>query len=357
MKLRQQTDSRPSKPSRCVDPDLSRADLERFFQLVGFPPRATEWWTRFYEPGEVALVLSLDQGHDPELSGGPPARHLETPADKAGLAKRAIKRGVLDRLPDGRLRAADFHARFEIWALFEGWMDVPLTVREALLEWEMAAFEERNQSLLNALARGGAVDPGWIRPRTVLLSEALALLDKVKHVYVWPCNCRSMSGRCSKPLLTCLRFSNDRDLGWEISRSRAREITREAHKKGLMHSAEVALLPDGEITGALCHCCHDCCFPHRLGAGGGLQGLYPEKRHQAVLAAEACSGCGACIKRCPAGAFEARDSTASNQRPVVFQAQKCLGCGLCVSTCPEGALSMIPARHHPDPAFESLLCP
>ncbi len=342
---------------RGLSPDPGEADLNRFFQLVGFPAQAREWWNRFYEPDEVALVLSLDQRHDQELSGEPPPRHLETPAAMAGQVKRAIKRGVLDRLPDGRLRAADFHARFELWALFEGWMDVPRAVREALLEWEMAAFEERNQSLLNALASGGAVDPGRIRPRTVLLSEALALLGKVEHIFLWPCNCRSMAGRCSKPVLTCLRFANDRDLGWEISRSRAREMTREAHTKGLMHSAEVAVLPDGEITGALCHCCHDCCFPHRLGASRGLQGLYPEKRHQAVLAAEACSGCGRCIKRCPAGAFEARDTTASNKRHVVFQAQKCLGCGLCVSTCPEGALGMIPSRHHSDPDFESLLCP
>lgn len=47
-----------------------------------------------------------------------------------------------------------------------------------------------------------------------MLHEAEALLRRVAHVYLWPCNCRSMMGACRQSVYTCLRFSNDRDIGW-----------------------------------------------------------------------------------------------------------------------------------------------
>ena len=38
----------------------------------------------------------------------------------------------------------------------------------------------------------------------------------------------------------CLRFDNDRGLGWEISRERAAEILLQTDKAGLMHTADYA---------------------------------------------------------------------------------------------------------------------
>ena len=40
---------------RGLSPDPGEADLNRFFQLVGFPAQAREWWNRFYEPDEVEI--------------------------------------------------------------------------------------------------------------------------------------------------------------------------------------------------------------------------------------------------------------------------------------------------------------
>lgn len=109
----------------------------------------------------------------------------------------------------------------------------------------------------------------------MLLNEALALIQKVPHVYLWPCNCRAMMQRCKKPGFVCLRFSNNRNLGWEISKERAREIMLEAHKKGLMQSAEVGLAADGSLDGAICNCCSDCCYPVQLADYLNETKLYP----------------------------------------------------------------------------------
>ncbi len=54
--------------------------------------------------------------------------------------------------------------------------------------------------------------PEWMEPwldrfypRYLLLDESLEIIDLAERVYLWPCNCRSMLGRCSKPVFTCLR--------------------------------------------------------------------------------------------------------------------------------------------------------
>ena len=47
----------------------------------------------------------------------------------------------------------------------------------------------------------------------VLLEEAEAIVRAQKHIYLWPCDCRSIVGKCRKPMDVCLRFENDRGVG------------------------------------------------------------------------------------------------------------------------------------------------
>ena len=103
----------------------------------GLPVFLMPWADRFFEPVEIDLVEVLAAGPLPEaavLRGLPGL----TPADLA----RAARRGVVDLAKEGdRVALAGIHARFEIWALFEGWKDVPDEVAAELNEWELADYE------------------------------------------------------------------------------------------------------------------------------------------------------------------------------------------------------------------------
>jgi MinD superfamily P-loop ATPase len=61
----------------------------------------------------------------------------------------------------------------------------------------------------------------------------------------------------------------------------------------------------------------------------------------AVIDAERCTGCGACVETCRFGAIrkpEARSSAAYEVDPI-----SCEGCGVCADTCPEQAASLVPS--------------
>lgn len=64
-----------------------------------------------------------------------------------------------------------------------------------------------------------------------------------------------------------------------------------------------------------------------------------------------CTGCGECVKVCPAGAIALVDGKAH-----VYE-EKCTGCGVCVDACPEGVIQpvvtvqgeLVPAPERPAP--------
>lgn len=319
--------------------DEKKNNAEAVLEMVGAPGFLAPWLDRFYDAGDVELLRFAATGPMPlEAIAG-----RISPADgtdPASVVRRAFKRGVIDRQPDGRCTVADFHRRFEVWALFEGWKDAPPEIRGRLNAWEMDHYAAGHADQVKALRGNGPIDASRIWPRYLLLHEAESLLDRVGGIYLWPCNCRAMMKGCGKPDLTCLRFSNDRGLGWEISRDRAREITRNAHKKGLMQVGEIGMDPDGRITGALCNCCADCCYPQQLSTRLDAQALWPLRRHAAVVLADQCTACGRCVKRCPFGLFAA--SGPKKNRTIHFDAAACRGCGLCASACPEAAIRMDP---------------
>ena len=178
------------------------------------------------------------------------------------------------------------------------------------------------------------------------MDEALVIVDKAPRVYQWPCNCRAMMKGCQKPKYVCLRFENSRDLGWEISKERAKGILLEADKAGLMHSAELALLPDGTLEGAICNCCSDCCYPQQLALRLDAKPIWPINRHIASFTEDLCSSCGRCTKRCPYKAFTLNkrplDRDHLPAKSIHYNPILCRGCGLCSSTCPEEAIRMQP---------------
>ncbi len=315
------------------------------------PEFLEEWIDRFFEPAEIDLVLLMAEGPlDADTPGGRLKEAVE--GDVQGYLNRAVRRGILNRLPDGRYGLADFHARFEVWALLEGWKDIPPNLRASLNAWELDHYEASHREEIRGLQAGEPIRPERIWPRYLLLEEALNLMDRVPHIYLWPCNCRAMMGRCDKPAVTCLRFSNERGIGWEISAERAKAVIREANRKGLMQSGETGIDAKGNITGALCNCCADCCYPHLLADRLDAAGYFPLSRYVARHLTEECTGCGRCFKRCPFKAFRAVVRPGAGEggpkKPrVELDVDRCRGCGLCAVGCPEEAIEMVAIEKGP----------
>ncbi|MCK5417875.1 MAG: 4Fe-4S binding protein [Desulfobacterales bacterium] len=329
--------------------------IQRFCHIFQIPDFMKPWLDRFFDKPEIDLVLMLaDRPMGPEEIADRICEtdKTELKANVRSFLDRAYKRGIINRRKDGRYEPADLHTRYDVWAMFEGWKDIPEAIREQLNASELKYSERHYQDSVKSMQKGQPRDPSEIYAEYILLHECEALLDKVDHVYLLPCNCRSMMQRCEQTVYTCLRFDNYRNLGWEISRSRAKEIIQAANKNGLMQTGEVALTQEGVITGAICNCCADCCVHPELAERYDAQNIWPLSRYVARHSTDRCTACGLCAKRCPFQAFTAekiepdrKDNpqlSVKKRKKIYFNEALCRGCGVCSSGCPEEAIRMIP---------------
>ena len=127
--------------------------------LVGAPDFILPWLDRFYDEDDAQLLLAAGDG---ALAG----------ASEARLA-RAVRRAILDAGESGAHVPADFHERLEIWAMFEGWKDVPLAVHRRLADWDVDYYAEKIRGDVDAVRAGQPGDSSrpatptssWTRPR------------------------------------------------------------------------------------------------------------------------------------------------------------------------------------------------
>lgn len=289
-------------------------------ETVGAPGFIVPWLDRFYSEDDVDLLLAAAAG---DLTSAGPAR-----------LEQARRRAVLDRDDDGAFTPTDFHARLEFWAMFEGWKDVPFAVHRRLADWDVAFYAEKIRDNVAETCAGHPGRSYEARYGYVLLEEAEAILHAQEHIYLWPCDCRSILGRCRKPKDVCLRFENDRGVGWEISAERAVAVLRAADKAGLMHTADF----DGDpaATSSICNCCTDCCYPHLAAERLGVTEQWPVRRYVATIDMDACRSCGRCGLRCPFDAIVCR----TDGRPTL-DAALCRGCGLCQTGCSADAIELV----------------
>ncbi len=307
------------------------------FQLISdiiqAPAFIRPWLDRFYDLSEIRLLEDMGTGSLDITS------FQTTYGFSKDMTDRLLKRKIFIKNQNGDLTPADFHARYDIWALFEGFKDLPKEIRERLNQWELDHYIHTHAKYVNQIKTTGKLDPGIVTPRYLLLDEAYDVLNQVENVYLWPCNCRSMLQACTKPVYTCLRFENSQGQGYEISREKAKEIVGQANKKGLMQSGELARDAAGKLLGAICNCCEDCCFPHRLADELNAQKFWPISFYIAAWDESLCNRCGICAKRCPFKAF-IHTKPKDKKAHIAFNESLCRGCGLCSVTCPTNAIEM-----------------
>lgn len=317
---------------------LKDIHYKNFQKSVKAPDFILPWLDRFYELAEIRLLSGF--------KGIP--MDADTFRQTEGLTREALDRLVQRRVftlhKNGTLAPGDFHGRYDVWALFEGFKDIPDEVREKLNQWELDHYIRSHEKEVDVIRRTGQLDTTRVIPRYLLLDEALDVLDKVDQVYLWPCNCRSMIKACGKPVYTCLRFDNSQGQGFEISREKAKEIVRHSNKKGLMQSGELGWDPDDKLFGALCNCCPDCCFPHLLAKELKAEKIWPKSLYTADRHEQECRLCGLCAKRCPFQAFLYDKPIENKKAGLVFHKELCRGCGLCAVTCPDHAIEMKPMK-------------
>lgn len=316
---------------------------QSFLKRCGIPEFLSSRLDRFYTQRELTLIqllgnqsLTLNQLEASLTSWSPPLSRSQLEE----LLTSAYQRCVIKRTSDNRYQVEDFHRRYEHWALFEGWKDIPPDVRKQLNRWEFTDYKRRQKALIESFWNGQARDNGTSWPEYVLLDEAVELVSNIDQVFLWPCDCRLMEGRCNKPVYNCLRFSNDRDIGWAISTERAVEIIKEANRKGLTQNAELFINDEGMVDGGLCNCCPDCCFPHQLTMDLHLEKVWPLSRYVTEFTESQCTQCGRCAARCPFRAFTATKHQNRKGVSISYDSRLCRGCGLCEETCKGRAINM-----------------
>jgi Na+-translocating ferredoxin:NAD+ oxidoreductase subunit B len=174
--------------------------------------------------------------------------------------------------------------------------------------------------------------------------EVSALLRQAEDPFaVFECICRkkkALSGetcRATRRKDTCFATGSLAEaalrngIGRQISRDESLPILEKNQKEGLVLQPS-----NSEKAEFICSCCGCCCGML------GMQKTLPKpvdfwaSNFYAVVAADACNGCGACERRCQVGA--ARVSAPDGKARIDLN--RCIGCGVCVPTCPEKALAL-----------------
>ncbi len=190
-----------------------------------------------------------------------------------------------------------------------------------------------------------ALDPG---DATRILDHERAthvVRDATMHA-VSLCYCRHIQAHagtpCRKPMEVCTslnmaaEFLVRRGLARKVSREECLDVFAATREAGLVHIGENVRRRPAFV----CHCCGCCCAMLSAINRFRMFDAVVTSPFLAAIDATACSGCGACAKRCPVKAI-AVAGTGKEARAAV-DAEVCLGCGVCRPACAQKALRMAP---------------
>jgi hypothetical protein len=106
------------------------------------------------------------------------------------------------------------------------------------------------------------------------LNEASEIVDNSEGVALGPCTCRTVFKNCDNPINVELMIGHSRNMFGELGPDEFREITKEeakdilkqCHQRGLIHS----IVKWQHDFYAICNCCSCCCVPLRLNKKYGI---------------------------------------------------------------------------------------
>jgi NAD-dependent dihydropyrimidine dehydrogenase PreA subunit len=183
----------------------------------------------------------------------------------------------------------------------------------------------------------------------VPIEECEQILDIATSVVRLPCPCRYYAGTpdegyclaiTTKPIDSLLEESfADYDTGPDVSKfqrlTKAETVAllRRTEDEGLMHSVWTFQTP---FIGAICNCdLESGCMAMNLTVAHKTPIMF-KGEYIAMVDAEECSGCAACVERCPFSAI----ALEPQGRRAFVDPEACYGCGTCRSACSYGAIAL-----------------
>ena len=297
---------------------------------------------------EQQLVVAIDEAGGKATCGDLAERLGMSPEDTQELIDRAFSLNLVHKVPEGDTTHyvnAMFTHRMSNMAIFqqETFDSLPEEVLDKYKEWDTENYCDRiRKSMAEGTLHGHVIVP---------IEHFIDYVDTCEGpIHVVPCDCRRIHKNCDKPVDACIAFADSPnskarrapDQARELSREEAKDRIRWLNRKGLVHAVNSNYQTDGLVH--MCNCCSTCCYPLRAAEMMGLKGESVLTPYIAEHLIDQCSYCGACVRRCPFGAFyhdgaevEYEGKTRKN---VVYNPDNCWGCGVCATTCPTDAIAL-----------------
>ncbi len=124
-----------------------------------------------------------------------------------------------------------------------------------------------------------------------------------------------------------------------LGREEALELLGKLERSGHVHLAfyGFTMSADSPQFVGTCNCCSCCCGVFHGQEIAGVSEGPQRSNYRAIIDAEECIACGACIERCPVDAI-AEDEDGKSR----VDRAECIGCGVCVIGCPVDAIKLEP---------------
>jgi len=283
------------------------------------------------------------------------AQRMESPLESVAVQLEAMtEKGLLFRLKRGaraRYGAIPFvHGLFEFQV-----KDLGVELAELMDQYHKEGFKQTFKDIggmfLRTVPVHASIEAGH---NVAAYDDAVAMLKGKDPIVVTDCICRkqrqTLGQGCGKALEACFMFGSmgqyyiDKGMGRKVDVDEAIALLKKAQDDGLVTQPATTQNPHG-----MCNCCGDCC-----GVLRSLR-LFPKpaelvhSNHFALVDADLCTGCEACIDRCQ------MDAIALNADDVAeINLDRCIGCGLCTTDCPTEAMQLKPRDEHYTPPATTL---
>ena len=213
-------------------------------------------------------------------------------------------------------------------------------------------FATGDTQLGRAFVQEKALDPD-ASLQVLDYERASEVIKTASHIGIAMCYCRHvMSHRgtaCGAPMDICMTFNTCADA--LIRHGFVRRVDAAECLDLLQQAQDHHLVQFGENNqrnvSFICNCCGCCCEAMLAVQRFGLMRPVHTTNFIPEIDADACTGCGKCMKLCPVnamGLLSAHDPHAPNRSVARLDERYCLGCGVCVRPCPKKAITLKPRK-------------